>query len=98
MPKVVISSTTRQKDSIFLLPWVEKKVRPHFTRSHEKSTIFLPVFNFIPKLSSKDLRTLQLSPRILRNPSHFVKIVKFHRVNRYRVFATARDSTFRILS
>lgn len=95
MPKIILSSSSKQKDTVFLLPWIEKSIGPVIA---DGSDIRLPVFNFIPKLQLKDLRKPQLSPRILRNPSHFVKVVKFHSVNRFQVFATVRDSAHQILS
>ncbi|CCE94149.1 LOW QUALITY PROTEIN: telomerase subunit EST3 TDEL_0H02900 [Torulaspora delbrueckii] len=94
MPKTILSSSSKQKDTVFLLPWIEKSIGPLIA---DESDIRLPVFNFIPKLQLKDLRKPQLSPRILRNPSHFVKVVKFHSVNRFQVFATVRDSAHQIL-
>lgn len=98
MPRVILPSATQQKDTVFLVSWLEERIRLRDEEEDDRAAIHLPMHKFVPKLRTSDLRNPQLSSRVLRNPSHFVKIVKFHRVDRYRVFATVRDNAHMILS
>ncbi|QLQ80495.1 hypothetical protein HG537_0D04950 [Torulaspora globosa] len=95
MPRIILPSRSRQKDNVFLQPWLETQLKERQDRT--SATLQPPVFNFIPKLPEKEMTKPHTSTQILRNPCHFVKITKFYKVDAFKVFASVRDDKYQIL-
>lgn len=98
MPRIILSSKSKQKEAIFLQSWIEPTVRTHWNSAGNSQAAQLPINNIIPRLSLQDLTHPQMSPAILQNTFHFTKIAKFYRVDGYRVFASIRDDSHQLLS
>ncbi|QLL32237.1 hypothetical protein HG536_0C04060 [Torulaspora globosa] len=98
MPKIILPSRSRQKDNVFLQPWLETRLEERQDRTYASlAALQPPVFGFIPKLSEKEMAKPLTSAEILGNPCHFVKITKFYGVDAFNVFASVRDDRYQIL-
>lgn len=88
MPRALLSSRP-PTDSVFLQPWIHRTV----------ASLDVCLSDIvIPRLEPNDLSDPLMSPTVLSNCCHFVKISKFCSVDHYHVYAAARDSETQILS
>ncbi|AQZ13249.1 EST3 (YIL009C-A) [Zygosaccharomyces parabailii] len=87
MPRALLSSRP-PTDSVFLQPWIHRTV----------ASLDVCLSDIvIPRLEPNDLSDPLMSPTVLSNCCHFVKISKFCSVDHYHVYAAARDSETQIL-
>ncbi|CCK72718.1 LOW QUALITY PROTEIN: telomerase subunit EST3 KNAG_0L00960 [Huiozyma naganishii CBS 8797] len=94
MPAVKLSQTGHKfQEWIFTHPWIKNLVK----LPTEEISLMRPVRQIIPKLTTNDLKNPTRSKRVLKNKTHFAKVMKFYSVHNYKVFACIRDSECQLL-
>ncbi|QEU60918.1 Est3 [Kluyveromyces lactis] len=96
MPNVVLSSRLTNNDSVFLQEWIKPSVRPYYLKN-EKTRFWPEQRELVTDLLEYDIIESTFQTALNPGPQRFVRIVKFHKVNDYTVYATIRDSTALIL-
>lgn len=98
MPNVILSSKLAKTDSIFLEDWIKATI---FEPYHHCKQIgqWLPIpflIGALPLSLGSDLDFMHL---MSLNPDYkrFVRVIRFHKVENYNVYATIRDSRQSIL-
>ncbi|SCU90264.1 LAMI_0E01310g1_1 [Lachancea mirantina] len=78
-----------RSESVYLRSWLEASICP-MVRAHSRAPMWPQVHHFIPKLDLKSPDS-HLPPRIVADARRFVKVTRFHKINKFRVYASARD-------
>ncbi|BAO41057.1 telomere replication protein EST3 [Kluyveromyces marxianus DMKU3-1042] len=95
MPNVVLSSKLRPYDSIFLQEWIHSAVQRHYIRNKSKR-FWHPEQNLVAPLPQTQEHSF-FHAAFHPGSYTFVRIVKFHKVHNYTVYATIRDASHMIL-
>ncbi|CDO93905.1 unnamed protein product [Kluyveromyces dobzhanskii CBS 2104] len=96
MPNVVLSSKLKNTDSVFLQQWIKPLVLPVYLKN-EKRKFWPEQLHIVADLPQQDTVETTFHAALKPECYTFVRIIKFHRVDDYTVYATIRDSSELIL-
>ncbi|CCF60655.1 hypothetical protein KAFR_0L00480 [Kazachstania africana CBS 2517] len=94
MPTVKLTSQHTRPDSIFIHDWIKPLL------DENCQGLLRPIYRAIPPINNTNVRNpLSSRPSLLTTKvkCHFTKIVKFYKVENFKIFASIRDTRFQIL-
>lgn len=96
MPKVILSCKSKKDDSVFLTDWIFRSLHAYLSEQ-SKTNLWLPIKKFIKSIPEMGGDMLLIN-EIINDHKRFIRIVRFCRVDNYKIFAIGKDTQCLVLS